>query len=298
MSFFPTEDTKAALPFGRGHRSETWSLRTGVIFAILCVLAVMFLFPFFWIISSALQTTQQQQSLPLTWMPTTPQWHNFAVAWNTLPFTGYLLNSMVIVVFATLGAVSSAAWCAYGFARLKFAGRRVWFYLTLSTMMLPGTLTMIPVYLIMKDIGWLNTYYPLIIPAWFGGGAFNIFLLHQFMKGIPVELEEAARIDGASTARIFTRIVVPNIKPALAVVTWMTALGTWGDILGPLVYISSSSRWTFAQALQEFPGSMPTGWGSQLEMAIALVFMIPVIAGFFFMQKWLIEGIQLTGVNR
>lgn len=273
-------------------------VRKGITLAILVVLALMFLFPFFWIVSSALQTTREQLSLPLTWLPKVPQWENFAVAWHTLPFTSYVFHSLLIVMFSTAGAVASAAWCAYGFARLRFFGRSIWFYITLSTMMLPGTLTMIPVYLIMRDLGWLNTYYPLIVPAWFGGGAFNIFLLHQFMKGIPVELEEAATIDGASIFRIFVQIIVPNVKPALAVVTWLTALGSWGDILGPIVYITDSSKWTFAQALQVFPGSMPSGWGSQLEMAIALIFMFPVILGFFFMQKWLIEGIQLTGVNR
>lgn len=280
-------------PFGGSGK-----LRKGIIFLVLCVLAVMFLFPFFWIVSSALQTTQEQQSLPLTWVPSKAQWNNFQVAWNTLPFTRYLLNSLLIVTASTIGAVASSAWCAYGFARLRFMGRTVWFYITLSTLMLPGTLTMIPVYLIMKDLGWLNTYYPLIVPAWFGGGAYNIFLLHQFMKGIPVELEEAAKIDGASIVRIFFQIIVPSIKPALAIVAWGTALASWGDILGPIIYITDANKWTFAQAIQVFPGSMPAGWGSQLEMAIAVVFMIPVIVGFFLLQRWLIEGIQLAGVNR
>jgi multiple sugar transport system permease protein len=165
-------------------------------------------------------------------------------------------------------------------------------------MMLPGVVTLIPVYLIMRDLGWLNTVLPLIVPIYFGGGAFNIFLIRQFMLGIPRELEDAAQIDGASTGMVFFRIILPLVKPVLAVTAWFSALASWGDFLGPLIYLNVEHSWTFTLGLYEFPGMMPFGWGDQLEMAMAVISMAPVIIGFFFIQNWLIEGVNLSGIVR
>ncbi|MFD1676833.1 carbohydrate ABC transporter permease [Alicyclobacillus fodiniaquatilis] len=274
------------------------TMQKTIVYVLLILLALVFLFPFFWIISTSLMTTAEQESLPLTWWPKHLQWHNYVVAWTTLPFGQYLWHTVIIVVFSTLGTMLSSVFCAYGFARIRFPGRNILFMFVLSTMMLPGVVTMIPIYLIMKDLGWLNTYYPMIVPAFFGGGAANIFLLRQFMMGLPVELEEAARIDGASRFTTFTRIFLPLMKPALAVVGWGAALAAWGDIMGPLIYLTDQSKSTFALGMDIFSTAMPTGWGSQLEMAIAAVAILPVLVGFFFIQRWLIEGINLTGVAR
>lgn len=269
------------------------------IFAILLALLVIFLFPLFWIVSNALQTNTEQVTLPLTWWPSIPQWHNFVVAWNTLPFGIMLWRSFIIVLFSTIGAVGSSVVCAYGFARIRFRGRQFIFFAVLATLMLPGIVTMIPVYLIMKDLGWLNTMLPLIVPAYFGGGAFNIFLLRQFMMSLPNDLEDAARIDGASTLTIFFRIFLPLLKPALAVVAWMSALASWGDFIGPLIYLTGGTKdWTFTLGLYNFAGEMPPGWVHQLEMAMAIISIFPVVILFFFVQRWLIEGINLTGVSR
>lgn len=264
----------------------------------LVILAVPFVFPFFWILSSALQTTTEQYSLPLTWWPKIPQWHNFIVAWKTMPFGLYLWHSVVLVFFVTLGTVLTSALCAYGFARIRFWGRNVIFMAVMATLMLPSTVTLIPLYLIMKHLGWLDTYYPLIVPAFFGGGGYNIFLLRQFMLGIPQELEAAARIDGASRFGLFYRIMLPSMKPALAVVAWGAIVGTWSDFMLPLVYLTSIKKLTFTLGLYALSQASYSGWANQLTMAMSIISMLPVIIGFFFVQGWLIEGINLTGLSR
>lgn len=272
--------------------------KTVTIFIVLVLTTAIFLFPIYWSVNTALQSTTEQQQLPLVWWPSDLQWHNLSVAWGTFPFTDYLWHTLLIVVCVTIGGVLSAACVAYGLARLQYAGRNLWFNVVLSTMMLPFIVTMIPQYLIFEQLGWLNSYWPLIVPALFGGGPVNIFLLRQFMMSIPAEIDEAAFVDGASHWQIFTRIILPMVKPALAVTAWMTALGAWGDFLGPLIYLSSPQKWTIGLGLFSFPTAQPPGYGNQLVVGIALVVMLPVVVGFFFVQRWLIEGINLTGTNR
>lgn len=288
----------ASAHHARRQTKRPWSRQRMAIFVVLVITTCFFLFPFFWVASSSLQSTHEQQSLPLTWWPSSPQWHNFRVAWQVAPFTSYLVHSLIIVVCVTIGSVASASFVAYGLARCRFPGREFWFTAILSTMMLPGTVTLIPIYLVFKDLGWLDTFYPLIVPAFFGGGPFNIFLLRQFILGIPRELDEAARVDGAGHLRIYAHIILPSIKPALAVTAWMTALAAWGDLFGPLIFLTSPENWTLALAIYQFPAMQPPGWGDQLVMSIALIVMLPVVVGFFFLQRWLIEGVNLTGVHR
>jgi multiple sugar transport system permease protein len=283
-------------PVGRQRRRR--QIGRWVILAVLVVIALVFLFPFFWVVSSSLQTTLEANSLPLTWWPSSLQWHNYAVAWGELDFTRFLVQTVFVVVLATVGEVSSAALCAYGFARIKFPGRDIWFIGVLASIMLPGTVTLIPLFIIFKDFGWLNTYYPLWVPAFLGGGAFNIFLMRQFMLSIPAELEDAARIDGANHLTIFRRIVLPLIKPVLAVATWTAALAQWGNFFLPLVILSSESKWTMALGLYGLGTETLPGYADQLIMAITVVTMIPVVIGFFVLQRWLIEGVNLTGVAR
>ncbi len=279
-------------------RHKRWTPGKIAIVVVLVITTCFFLFPFFWVISTSLQSTLEQQTLPKTWWPKTLQWHNFSVAWNVAPFTTYLWHTLLIVALVVVGSVSSASVVAFALARMRFPGREFWFNAILSTMMLPGTVTLIPLYLIFKDLGWLDTYLPLIVPAFFGGGPFNIFLLRQFILGIPREMDEAARVDGAGWIRIYWNIILPTIKPALAVTGWMTALATWGDLFGPLIFLSSSNKWTLALSIYEFPQMQPPGWGNQLIMCIALIVMLPVVIGFFFLQRWLIEGVNLSGVSR
>ncbi len=292
------EARRARLAGRPGGRRRRWTPGRIAIVVVLVITTCFFLFPFFWVVSTSLQTTVEQQTLPKVWWPSVLQWHNFSVAWAVAPFTTYLWHTALIVALVVAGSVSSASLVAFALARMRFPGREFWFNAILSTMMLPGTVTLIPLYLIFKDLGWLDTYLPLIVPAFFGGGPFNIFLLRQFILGIPRDMDEAARVDGAGWLRIYWNIVLPTIKPALAVTAWMTGLATWGDLFGPLIFLTSSQKWTLALSIYEFPQMQPTGWGSQLVMCIALVVMLPVVIGFFFLQRWLIEGVNLTGVSR
>ncbi len=292
------EASPAQLAGHVGARKGRRHVGSWIIFAVLVVIALIFLFPFFWVFSSSLQTTVEANSLPLTWWPAVPQWHNYIVAWGELDFTRFLLQTVLVVVLATVGEVSSAAVCAYGFARIKFPGRDVWFMGVLASIMLPGTVTLIPLFIIFKDFGWLNTYFPLWVPAFFGGGAFNIFLMRQFMLSIPAELEDAARIDGASHLTIFRRVVLPLVKPVLAVATWTAALAQWGNFFLPLIILTSEQKWTYALGLYALGNEVVQGYAQQLVMAMTVLSMIPVIVGFFFLQRWLIEGVNLTGVAR
>lgn len=263
-------------------------------YVILTLLSVVFLFPFFWIVSTALQTPAESVSLPLTWWPRIPQLGNLTAPYSLMPFGGMLLRSVIIVVAATIGAVASAAVCAYGFGRIKFWGRDFWFMVVLSTLMLPYIVTFIPVYIIMKDVGWLDTLWPLIVPAWFGGGPFNIFLIRQFMRGIPLELEEAARVDGASTFRTFRSVMLPVLKPVLAVAAWYQAFASWGDLLGPLVYLTPESKWTYTEGLYQFGATTTANYLIPYEMSLALVAMIPLLIAFFMLQGKLIQGVNIN----
>ncbi|MEV0844789.1 carbohydrate ABC transporter permease [Streptomyces sp. NPDC049954] len=295
-----SEDALVTVAARAGTKRERprWTPATTATFLALILVTALFLFPVFWALNTSLQTTAEQQSLPVVWWPDDLQWSNFKAAWTYLPFTDYLWHSLIIVVSVTVGSVLSASAVAYGLSRLKYAGREFWFNVVLSTMMMPFVVTLIPQYLVFERLGWLNSYWPLVVPAFFGGGPFNIFLLRQFMRSIPREIDEAAFVDGANHWQIYSRIVMPMVKPALAVTGWMTALGAWGDFLGPLVYLSTPDKWTVGLGLYSFPISPPAGWGDQLVVGIALLVMLPVVIGFFFIQRLLVEGVNLTGVDR
>lgn len=294
----PTADVRGPAPERRpGQRKHRRGARRAVT-AVAVVVTAIFVFPLYWAVNIALQTTQQENSLPLKWFPTKLRWHNLVVAWDTLPFGSYLIHTVIIVVLVTIGSVLSASAVAYGLGRLRFPGREFLFNAMLATLMLPFVVTLIPLFIIFKDIGWLDTYYPLIVPLWFGGGPFNIFLLRQFVRSLPRDLDEAARVDGAGYFRVYWSVILPNIRPALAVTAWMTALATWGDFLTPLIYLSSPRKWTLALGLYAFPSAQPAGWSDQLLVGIALIMIVPVLVGFFFIQRWLIEGVNLSGVAR
>lgn len=225
-------------------------------------------------------------------------WSNFhdALMNPAMPFPRFFLNTVIIVVLTVLGATLSAALCAYGFARIRFRGREPLFILLLATMMIPGQVTMIPVYILFKELHWINTYLPLIVPAWFGGGAFSIFLLRQFFQGIPHEMEEAARMDGCGPLSTWWRIILPLSLPALATVGIFTFMGAWNDFMGPLIYINDTEKYTLALGLNLFKGQYGTDT-PQLMMAATLVVLIPVLLLFFFAQKQFIQGIVISGVK-
>jgi multiple sugar transport system permease protein len=275
-------------------------LQTYATHAVLALLAIPALLPLIWMVSTSLKPDSQiyagsagQSPVSLTaLLPHPVQWSNYPAALNTVPFLQYLRNTLTLCFVTVIGAVVSSAMVAYGFARLDFRGRGVLFTLMISTMALPGQVTMVPVFALFRWLGWYGTYLPLTVPA-FCGSAFFIFLLTQFFRTLPDELSEAARVDGASDLTIFARIALPLAKPALATVALFQFLGTWNDFFGPLLYINEPSKYTLAYGLQQFLSQYGTKW-AQL-MAGATLFTVPIIVLFFFAQKTFIQGIATTG---
>lgn len=256
--------------------------------------AVLFIFPFLWMISTSLKTPQEIIAIPPVWIPEKLQWENYRVALSYFPFVRYLLNTLYLVGMNMLGTVLSSALVGYAFARLRWPGRDVWFKVLLATMMLPATVTMVPQFILFKNFGWLNTYLPLIVPA-FAGSATNIFLLRQFFRTIPSSLSECARLDGCNELRIFWQIVLPLCKPALATVAIFTFMFTWNDFMGPLLYINDKMRYTLSYGLRTFQIQSDSKW--HLTMAASAVVALPSLVLFFSCQKYFIEGITLTGLK-
>jgi multiple sugar transport system permease protein len=263
---------------------------------ILLVVAALFVIPFIWLIISSLKVSTQIFTDPLQWIPHPIVWGNYVKALTTpaFPFLRLLRNTLFYAGTSTVGVVLSSSVVAYAFARMEFRGRDVLFAITLSTMMLPGIVTLIPTYILFNRIGWVGSYAPLIVPHFFGG-AFNIFLLRQFMLTIPWDLTDAARVDGASDWTILWRVMLPLIKPALLVVALFHFLGAWNDFLGPLIYLSNPNLYTISLGLNYFKGEYATEFGPL--MAVSALAVVPIIILFFFAQRTFIEGITLTGVK-
>jgi len=228
-----------------------------------------------------------------------PQWHNYVEAWSpkalSETFTTYLLNTIFITVCGLLGTLLSSAFVAYGFSRFKFPYRDQLFLVMVSTMMIPTQVTMIPTFILFKYIGWIDTFAPLIVPTFFGGGAFNIFLMRQFFMTIPYELDDAAKIDGCNYFQIFWLILMPLVKPALVTIAIFGFVYNWNDFMNPLIYLNSSSKYTLALGLQTFT----TMYGSyyHLMMAASTIVLLPILIVFFFGQKYFIEGVATSGLK-
>lgn len=264
-------------------------------YGILILGAAFCLVPLFWMVRSSLMNTVEIFMMPPRWFPSEIMWENYGEVFDTLPFQTYFLNSFIITAGCVGGTMLTSSICAYGLARIKWRGRNVVFACIISSMMLPFAVTLLPTFLMWRTIGITDSFLPLIVPAWFGGGAFYIFLLRQFYMGIPRDFDEAAYLDGATHIQIFSRIILPMTKPALAVVGMFAFLNSWNDFLGPLVYLNSEKKYTVALGLQLFTGSYRGEWN--LMMAAACLVLIPVIIVFGFGQKYLIEGITMSGVK-
>ncbi|MBC8138467.1 MAG: carbohydrate ABC transporter permease [Fibrella sp.] len=271
------------------------NLRRVGIFVLLCFGALLFSIPLLWTASTALKTNEQAFAVPPQWIPNPPQWDNFRRAWTELPFFTFVTNTVIITVLSCIGQVFSASLVAYGFARFKFRGKNALFYVLLSTMMLPSQVTMIPVFLMWRKMGLIDTFAPLILPSFFGGGAFTIFLLRQFFLTVPRELDEAAMMDGASPLTIWWKILLPLSRPALITVGLFSFLGHWDDFMGPLIYLNSMEKYTVSIGLRLFQDM----FGSQLEllMAASLIHILPTIVLFFFAQRYFVKGIAMTGLK-
>ncbi|RLJ91154.1 carbohydrate ABC transporter membrane protein 2 (CUT1 family) [Planococcus citreus] len=259
-------------------------------FVLLAAGSLMILSPLWWMLSTSLKTMAEVMSFPPTFFPESWNWSNYIRTWEAAPFTQYTINTLVITTLVVIGNVLSNSFIAYGFAKIPFKGRNVLFAIVLATMMIPGFVTLIPQYVLFAKLGWVNTYYPLIVPAFFGS-AFNIFLLRQFYMTIPNELIEAAKMEGASHFYIWRKIGLPLTKPAIATVAIFSFNGAWNDFLGPLLYLNDENLYTLQIGLQVFKGQLNTQWN--YLMAGSLLVLLPVIIIFFFFQKYFIQGINL-----
>lgn len=271
-------------------------IKNTILHIVLILASFGFVFPFLWMLFTALKTPQELLLGFSQFFPKVPQWKNFVDAVTMIPFLLYLKNSLMITFLVVLGTLFSTTTTAYAFAKLNWKGRDKWFMVMLGTMMIPIQVILIPTYIMYNYIGWLNTRLPLIIPAFFGGGAaFYIFLLRQFFKGIPKELSESAVIDGANHFQILTKIMIPLSKPALLTVALFTFMATWNDYFGPLIFLSNPEHWTLAIGLRAFQTRF--GGRYDLMMAASILIMLPTLLIFFFAQKSFIEGITFTGIK-
>jgi len=265
-----------------------------IVFIVLLIGAILFIAPVVWMFVSAVKPNIQ--TLDGRWIPQTVLWSNFTDAWAQEPFGVYFRNTVIVSTVAVAGNVISSSLVAYSFARLRWPGRDLFFILVLATMLLPTVVTYIPQYILWAKLGFVNTWVPLTVPSWFGS-AFYIFLLRQFYRGIPNDLTDAARIDGAGEARIWWQIVVPLSRPALIAVTILAFTGTWEDFFGPLIYLSDQSKYTLQLGLETFASSAGGVPQWNFLMAVGLLIMLPVLIIFFFGQRYFIEGVTLTGLK-
>lgn len=268
-------------------------------YMMLSLAAVIFFFPFFWTVMTSIKKPSELLLFPPTVFPETPQWQNYARVFEKAPFLLWTRNTLYLVILGTVGMLLSASLAAYGFARFKFRGKDLLFVLTLGTMMLPAQVTLIPKFVLFHKLGWINTFKPLWVPAWFGGGAFAIFLLRQFMMQLPRDLDEAAIIDGASYFRVFWNILLPLCKPVLATLAVISIIGNWNNYLGPVIYLRDDEQFTLAVGLTRFQnlpeqGGMPT---QHLLMAASIMTTTPLIVLFFAAQRYFVQGIALTGLK-
>jgi multiple sugar transport system permease protein len=282
------------------HRQPLLSMRARrivklvLIYTLLIGLSIPFLLPFGWMIATSLKKSEDVFTYPPSFFPNSFEWRNYISGWTVLPFNTFLKNSLIVTIANVIGNLISCSLVAYGFARLRGRGRDFLFLLLLATLMIPREVTIVPRFLLFQRVGLINTLWPLILPAWFGY-PFFIFLLRQFFMSIPQDLDEAARIDGASSLRILTSIILPLSKPALATVAVFAFIGNWTNILDPLIYIRSQELYTLALGLNLFRGVnlIQFNW----LMAASIITLLPVLVVFFVSQRLFVQGVTLTGMG-
>ncbi|MEZ4863956.1 MAG: carbohydrate ABC transporter permease [Caldilineaceae bacterium] len=268
----------------------------------LTVLVVSFLVPTFWMLSSSLKASTELFVHPVKWLPEDPQWNNYVKVFELQPMTTYIENTLLIVIFAVVGTVFSSAMVAYSFARMEWPGRQVWFALLLATMMLPDVVTLVPRFVLFRTLpafgfqgqpNWLDTFLPLIVPYWTGITAVYVFLMHQFFRGIPMELEDAAAIDGANRWRVLAQILLPLSKPVIATVAVFALLQHYNDYMNPLIYIRSRDLWPMALGLAAYNDAYVSNW--EVVFAASTVMVAPMVLIFLFAQRYFVQGIAMTG---
>ena len=270
---------------------------------ILSIGAVTMILPVIWMLSTSFKSPTEVFAIPPIWIPVPLHFENYPKAWTIsgmyategITFTTYTINTLIIAVLSCIGVTTSSSLVAFAFARLRFPGRGPLFILCLATMMIPTQVTMIPTFILFKTIGWYDTYFPLIIPAFLGGGAYNIFLMRQFFMSIPYEMDEAAKIDGCTNFGVYWRILLPLCKPALTTVAVFSFVWNWNDFLNPLIYLDTNSKKTLALGLTNFVSLY--GQDYHLLMAASLLIVIPLVLMFLLGQRYFIQGIATTGLK-
>lgn len=263
-------------------------------YLMLIALSATFLAPFAWLVSTSFKPDAQIFHEPPIWFPRPVTLEHYVEGLQAIPFLLYLRNTLIICVFTVMGVVLSSSMVAYGLSKVPWRGREVFFYALVGTMLIPPQVTMVPVFTIFKQLGWLDTFLPLTFPA-FLGGAFSVFLLRQFFRSIPNELSDAARVDGASEWGIYSRVVLPLARPALWTVGLFAFIGAWNDYLGPLIYLFDDRKYTLSLGLAMFRTQYGAEWGQM--MAVSTVVTVPLIVLFFLTQRTFVQGITMTGIK-
>lgn len=281
------------MPWWQSQTARTW-IGHSLAFIGLLAFGLFFAMPFVWMLSTSVKPDTEIFLIPPKWIPSEIIWENYPRALDYIDFFLYLRNTMFITALASLGVLLSCPLVAYSFAFIPWPGRNAVFILLLSTLMLPYQVTMIPLYIVFRNLGWIGTFYPMWVPAFFGN-AFSIFLLRQFFMTIPTELRDAARIDGASEFTIFRRVILPLSKPVLSAIVLFQFMYSWNDFLGPLIYLRDEEMFTLSLGLQQFTSIHGLEWS--LLMAASVMVTLPVILLFLLTQRFFIEGISMTGVK-
>jgi multiple sugar transport system permease protein len=268
-------------------------------FTMLCLLGVLMALPFFWMFSTSLKVEQQVYLFPPIWIPNPLAWENYRISLiDILPFTRFFLNTIYVTVTATVGAVLSSSIVAFAFARLRWPGRDKIFLLVLATMMVPTYSTIVPRFILFRNLNWIDTFWPLIVPLWFGGSAFFIFLMRQFYMTIPIDLDEAAGIDGCSEFRIWWSIILPLSRPALATITILSFMARWNDFFDPLIFLNTMENFTVALGLNMFRAAIEFyGVKYHWLMAASVTVLLPGLIIFFFFQKTFVQGVVMSGIK-
>lgn len=266
---------------------------------LMTVVLITFLVPALWMMSSSLKVSTEIFAHPIVWIPKDPQWQNYVRLFQLpgLSFARFAQNTVVVVFFAVIGTVLSSAMVAYSFGRLQWPGRDFFFSMLVATMMLPEVITLIPRFIIFRHLGWIDTLLPLTVPYWCAATALYVFLLRQFFRGLPVELEEAAVIDGAGRMRIFLQIMLPLSKPVLATVAVFALLQHYTDYMNPLIYLNSMDKWTLAVGIGSLNANESFGSSWELVFTAGTVMTLPILLIYIFAQRYFVKGIAMTGLK-
>jgi multiple sugar transport system permease protein len=275
-------------------KSNVLTLKKGLLYLILLGFALITIFPYFWSLSTSLKASDEVFAIPSKWFPTQLHFENYSYVWTSVPFGRYMLNTLLVAIVSVLGQVIFGSLSAYAFARMDFKGKHFLFGLFLSTLMIPGVVTLIPLFILMKYLGWLNSYYALIAPVVLGT-PYGIFLLRQFFLGIPKDLEEAATLDGAGRLLIFIKVILPSSRPVIATLAVTTFVTAWNNFVWPLIVTDSDNLRLISLGITSFKGQYNTQWNYM--MAASIIALIPLLIMFLFFQKQIVNSIQLTGLK-